>query len=312
MTVVSLTHRRELGLQKGIVAQALPEHFAANYPKLVAFLDAYYEYLETDNTRDFAKMISDLVYSHDMQGVNLDMLEYAMRTLTLGYDYSTTLSDARLKAQQFARFYRTKGSLYSIETFFRWLYGEDVTIEYGKDKVFYLNHVPSQIGPASLRYIKNDKLYQTFALLIKVGVPISSWRDPYKQFVHPAGMYFQAEVVTESEVDLGLGEMTTVILDSDTDIKIGEEATIGISTFSSITGLYPDGLDSDSDEDRVDFRTYVSDIDSATTISLLANQYATIADLVNPNSPTFDDQDSDGFAVDFSNSIETMDQDKFD
>ena len=313
---MSLSDRRDEILQKGVVAKALPEHFTRYYPNLIAFLDAYYEFMGEDNTHDFDKTISNIIKSHDFLGVDISLLDQLMASHTLGVNYSTALSDARIKAQLFGRWYRTKGSLYSLEVFFRWLYGEDVIVEYGKDKVFYLNHAPSQIGPLSLRFIKNDKLYQTFALLIKLGIPLSTWRDSYKELAHPAGMYFEGQVVIESAVDLGVGSMPVVILDSDAGTVRYEleGVTLTPTTFSNITGLYPDDSDSDADQQRVEFNKTVDDlVSTGLTLTDLNALYRDIEDVIDANSPSFDEEDSSPFvAVRLSNTIETMDEDVFD
>jgi len=306
--------RRDLSLYQGVVSRALPEHFATQYPKLIAFLDSYYEFMRTQEDNGFEETIANLIKNKDLKSGDLLQLEKAMAELTVGLDFSTSLTDPRLKAQLLARFYRTKGSLYSFELFFRWFFGEDVVVEYGKDKVFYLNHPPSQIGPASLRFIKNDKLYQTFALLIKVGVPVSQWRDNYKRFVHPAGFYFEGEVVIESSIDLDYRNMDVVQLDSDagTLTVTTTPSTVGISTFSSITGLIPDGSDQDADQERITFGRKVQDF-SALTITEMDAQYNTIEDAISANGPTFDEfDDGSDQTIDFSNTIETFDQNVFD
>ena len=305
--------RRAIGLHKGVVSGALPEHFSRDYPNLVAFLDAYYEWTKDhDNDHAFDEMITDLILSRDLLSSDMNQLEFAMSELSLGYDYSQSLTDPRIKAQLFANWYRTKGSKYSIETFFRWLYGQDATVEYGKESVFIVGE--SQIGPASLKYIKNDKLYQTFALLIKVGVPLSQWRDAYKTFAHPAGFYFQGEVILESQITLGYQYMDSVILDSDAGTLVLESipATLNIIPFTSVTGLYPDDADSDADAQRVEFNTTITSLSTLTVEQLHAN-YKDLEDVIDANSPTFDAID-DGYykSVKFSSTVETMDQDTFD
>lgn len=304
--------RRDIVLHKGVVSGALPEHFAQDYPNLVSFLDVYYEFMRDDSTHGFDQTISNLIKSRDILGADLLQLEKVMSELSLGFDFSTVLDDPRIKAQLFARWYRTKGSLYSIETFFRWLYGQDVAVEYGKNSVFIVGE--SNIGPQSLKYIKNDKLYQTFALLIKVGVPVSQWRETYKTFAHPAGFYFQGEVVIESSIDLDYQYMDQVQLDSDAGVLSVENtaATISITPFTSITGLYPDDADSDADAQRIEFNTTAASIESLTVEQLDAN-YRDMEDLIDANSPTFDAID-DGYykSVKFSSTVETMDQDIFD
>lgn len=304
--------RRDIRLHRSNVKAVLPEHFARDYPKLVSFLEAYYEFMREDDTHGFDETIHDLIKNRDVLSGDLLQLEKAMSDMTLGLDFSTVLSDARIKSQLFANWYRNKGNLYSIEQFFNWLYGESAVVEYGKNSVFIVSE--SKIGPASQKYIKNDKLYQTFAFLIKVGIPVSKWRDAYKTFAHPAGFYFQGEVVVESSIDLGYRLMPEVVLDDNAGTITVENsaAVVSFSALSSITGLYPDDADSDGDQQRVEFNTTVEGISGLTIEELHAN-YKDLEDVIDANSPTFDAID-DGYykSVKFSSTVETMDQDTFD
>lgn len=309
---MAFNSRRDLGLQRSLVSAALPEHFTTSYPKLVSFLDTYYGFMRTDDSHGFDTTIANLIKSKDLMGNDLISLENAMAELTNGIDYSNVISDPRLKSQLLANFYRSKGSLHSIELFFRWLYGQDVTVEYGKKSVFTVGE--SEIGPQSLKYIKNDELYQTFALLIKVGIPVSKWRDNYKRFAHPAGFYYQGEVVIESSIDLNYRTMPDVIKDGNAGTLTVENsvASIGITPFTSITGLYPDSLDADGDDERISFDRTIGSL-SALTIAEMDNVYNSIEDVIDANSPTFDEFDDGAVkAVRFSSTIETFDQDHFD
>lgn len=305
-------NRRDLQLHKSLVKGALPEHFQSNYPNLVKFLEYYYEFMRTEES--FDDIIGDIIKTRDLIGIDDEYFKFAMAELTLGQDYSESISDPRLKSQLLSRWYRSKGSLYSIELFFRWMYGIDATVEYGKKSVFILND--SKIGPQSLKYIKNDKLYQTFAILIKAGIPVSQWRDAYKQFAHPAGLYYQGEVVIESILNLNYGIMPLVVLDGNAGTIVVENGApvVGITTHSTITGLYNDSLDADGDKERLVLGTQLNDIEDL-SIEYLSTNYTTIENLLSPNSPTFDAFDlEDGVneSVRFSSTIETFDQDVFD
>jgi hypothetical protein len=302
--------RRDIKLHRSLVTGALPAHFATEYPNLVQFLEYYYEFMREE--QGFDDIIGDIVKAKDLLGTDDEFFKYAMTDLTTGIDYSSSISDPRLKAQLLASWYRSKGSIYSFEVFFRWLYGQNVVVEYGKDSVFIVGE--SLIGTESQKYIKNDKLYQTFALLLKVGVPVSKWRDNYKRFVHPAGFYFQGEVVIESSVNLDYRTMPEVILDGNAGTIAVENtaAFIDISGFSSITGIFPDSLDADGDAERISFNRTIESLENITIAQLEAN-YNSIEDVIDANSPTFDEFD-DGVikAVRFSSEIETFDQDHFD
>ena len=60
--------------------------------------------------------------------------------------------------------YRSKGTKYSIQQFFRTFFGIDPEIIYTKKNVFKVGETDSFIGDQSQRFLTNDKLYQTFAI----------------------------------------------------------------------------------------------------------------------------------------------------
>ena len=65
----------------------------------------------------------------------------------------------------------------------------------------------SRIGFDSQKFLTDDKLYQVFAILIKADIPVEAWREAYKLFVHPAGMYFGGEVLLETTGSINFGLM---------------------------------------------------------------------------------------------------------
>ena len=90
--------------------------------------------------------------------------------------------------------------------FFRMFFETDPVVEYTKERRLMIGPGPDSdklgedgiIGFEAQRFITNNKLYQTFAIAIRIGIPVSLWRDVYKLFVHPAGMYFEGEVLIET------------------------------------------------------------------------------------------------------------------
>jgi hypothetical protein len=303
-------HSRNIRLHKARVRQVLPEHYQSNYPKLIELLDLYYEFLSTHPEHNFDDIISEIILAHDLDLAGEKNTEYLSRDLTVGEDYSSAMTDFKTKGPLFVDWYRSKGSLYSIERFFRWMFNESVEVEYGKNSVFMLNEDSSKIGTTSQKYIKNDKLYQVFALLIKVGIPGIQWRDLYKRLCHPAGFYFQSYVILESIGNYYIRDMIGVVPPQADPLE--SSADVHIQSISGVFSYYP------SEPSGADVRVGQLSISaiSELEVSDVIHRTDSIAEFVGPNSPTFDSVD-DAVAEEWSpkmsdDRFETMDEERHD
>ena len=312
-------NRRELSLREYIVEDALPSYIVENFPKLVSFLKEYYEF---ENQQDSpARLIDELFKNRDISQVDLDLLAYIEDELLLGQSYFEGFSDKRAAAKYSNTLYQSKGTKFSIQQFFRTFFNIDPDIVYTKEQVFKVGE--SEIGPQSQRFLTDDKLYQTFAIQIKSGLPISEWRSVYKLFVHPAGMYLGSEVqlvnIATLDIDNQRGpgdlEIPTPVLQG--------IASVDIVARTSMTGLF-DMRTGDSAGDAPLYRvnlgsrsTYpnpggndINDLDDI-TLEEVNKLYSSIGEYLEPNSPTLDEDDSGAsFGFDIS-STETIDQDEF-
>ena len=193
--------RRLLNLREMQVENVLPEHFAQFYPKFIDLLKNYYEWQDQNDPNE---LLNHLFAVRDINETDITLLSFIEDEFLLGEAYFEGFGTEDFEKRAAANFsntlFRSKGTKFAIEWFFRSFYGLDADVIYPKENVFTLNNTSSQIGPDSLRYLTNDKLYQTFALLIRVGVPISKWRDIFKLFAHPAGMYLGAEVSIDNVI----------------------------------------------------------------------------------------------------------------
>jgi hypothetical protein len=302
-------NRRNINLTESKVKEVLPSHYLSEYPDLVKFLEYYYDFLDSDTTHGFDHTIQNLYKIRDLRSTELTFLNQVFYEIGQGLVSADFFVDPQLVANLLANFYRIKGSLYSAEGFFRAFYGEQPEIIYPKNSLFIVGQ--SQIGPESLRFIQNGALYQVLSILIRSGIPITKWRDIYKAFVHPAGFFLGGEVVIESFSDLNLILMPDIIADSAAGLFGIETITTAIPTsFSSITLIVPDEGDADSADERL-VTTTIREY-QLLTIEELDRIYNDIEELLDANSPTFDDDSALGNkAIKFSNSIETMDQDAF-
>ena len=307
--------RSNIGLHSYIVKDVLPEHFRADYPNLISFLEGYYEYLEGD---DDISIIKDLFAIRDIERADAAQLDQIFLEIATGASREY-FADPREVLRNFANFYRVKGTKYSAEGFFRAFFNTDIQIEYPRNNIFIVGE--SEIGVESLKYIINYGLYQIFSVLIKSSIPINEWRELYKKFVHPAGWFLGGEVQIEQTAVLwGLGEnpfidriMPNVIPDDDDDALTVE----GVATFDfgtslvEMIGLIQDGIDSGDGETAISFNAIV-DKYADFTVEQLEAAYGTVANTMHVNSPTFDDDSDPAFyptpLIRMDNNAETMDQ----
>lgn len=208
--------RRFINFRDAQVDHILPEHFAASYPKFISLLENYYDFQDQNNSTE---LLNHLFAARDVNETDITLLNFIEDELLLGESYflgfTTGGENKAVELRAAANFsnilFRSKGSKFAIEWFFRSFYGEEVEVLYPKENVFQVGVSDSLIGPDSLKYITDDKLYQTFALLIRVGIPISKWREVFKLFAHPAGMYLAGEVFLVDEVSPNLTTLTDIV-----------------------------------------------------------------------------------------------------
>lgn len=195
-------NRRELNLHMAEINNIVPAHFLSDYPKLIALLEAYYEFLIQENEPN--DRIQKLNRTRDVTEIDDSLLEFLEDELLLGKAYFQGWFNKREAAKFSNTLYRSKGSLYGIQQFFRAFYNIDVDVTYPREQILktqqsvknedgVLESTSLVIGPTGGR-ITNDKLYQELAILIKAGLNVTTWIDNYKLFAHPAGMYLEGTV----------------------------------------------------------------------------------------------------------------------
>jgi len=206
-------NRTLLNLQRSEIEKALPQHIRSEYPNIVQLFDAYYEWL--DSADNFGGMIHQLYRNRDATQVPDRLLEFLEDELLLGQSYFGGFQNKREAVKFSNLLYRSKGTKYSIQQFFRGFFGIDPTITYPKEQIFkvgpeidydldsinsggqQIKAEASRIGPESRKYITDDKLYQVMSILVRSSIPFEQWKDVYKLFVHPAGVYIAGEILLE-------------------------------------------------------------------------------------------------------------------
>lgn len=320
-------NRRELDVPDYKVKEVLPEFYRNTYPKLISLLDSYYEYEDDDDSP--TRYLNDLFKSRDITQTDLTLLSFIEDELLLGQSYFEGFQDKRAAAKYSNTLYRSKGTKYSIQQFFRTFFGIDPDVIYTKEQVFNVGLSDSKIGPESQRFLTDDKLYQTFALLIKAEKPFAEWKDTYKLFTHPAGMFVGAEIqIVSSVTDLMEADSSKpaapppIVVENTADIGFvrldGIDVNGGFPS-ADVTSIVDDPY-SDSDGVMSRINTYLNlEKFSDDSIRLIDRQYSSLRELQLAGSPTFDDSDlADDSAggtlkgMDMSNNFhfETLDQEK--
>ena len=315
--------RREISQITGReVNKVIPEHFKTDYPKLVSFLEQYYHFEDSDGSP--SRLVNDLFYTRDINQVDESLLTYIEDELLLGQSYFEGFADKRTAAKFSNNLYRSKGTKFSIEQFFRMFFEVDIDLEYTKEQVFKIGEAESEIGAESQKFITNAELFQQFALRITSELPFKKWQRPYKLFVHPAGMFIGSAVRLEGIVDNPLSAPISLV-----DSDLGQIDVVGATAFGfdevtqflpEITGIARDSGDSDGIFKRVIIDDSFFTSLQNTSLEDIQKQYSTLRAAELRTSPTFD-ADSNGagtatsnFEIDFSNdfSSETMDQERFE
>lgn len=247
--------RRFLNFRTAQVNNVLPEHFIEFYPKFINLLKTYYDWQEEYSSTE---LIAHLFATRDINETDITLLSYIEDELLLGEAYFEGFGETEAEKRAAANFssvlFRSKGSKFAIEWFFRSFYGLDAEVLYPKENVFIVGDTSSQLGADSLRFITNDKLYQTFALLIRVGIPISKWRDMYKLFAHPAGMYLGAEITINDAVTAAISPFGT----TDSDVVTTRIAPT-YSLLSLVDGANLDSVDEGKNVEWVFSATNIPD-----------------------------------------------------
>lgn len=296
------------------ITQVLPEFFQGEYPKLVSFLEKYYENTGEDDSVSLNEQIHNLFDIRNISLTELSSLDKLIGEISDGLESSSFYQSPRLMARLLAEMYRAKGTQISTEQFFKAFFNEDVEVSYPKKDIFILNDLPggSLIGPQSLKYIQDDKKYQIFSILLKSGISLSDYEKLYTKLIHPAGFYLAAETQTQSNAPLGLmaGEITDPLETPNYAILL-QTTQLG----THVAPIY--SLLTMEENDPVDLRTQqemdegtgiivssLETLDRYENVSLqqLSDDFGTVADWTGVRPATLDDQ-----GLDLSQEYETLD-----
>lgn len=117
---------------RALVKSRLPEFVKYEYPMFVAFMEAYYEWMDTPgNPRN--SLVNIPVYN-DVDKTPDEFVKYFKEQFLEGIP-DDILADKRLLVKHIKEFYRAKGSEKSYRLLFRILYNEDIDFYYPKTDI---------------------------------------------------------------------------------------------------------------------------------------------------------------------------------
>jgi hypothetical protein len=275
--------RRELDFTGNQIAEALPEWFREDNPKLITLFEKYYENLDSDG--HFGHQLHTIPTLRDIAQTAKTNITFIEDELLLGQNYVEGILDNRTGAELSNNFYRSKGTKFGIERFFKMFFGEVPEIIYGKDLVM---KVGNNIGPETGLRITDPTIYQFWGILIKSGISSSDWLELYKLFAHPAGMYVGAEVaISTANADISFDIMPLSIAEEEVAaqfVSFASASPFARQELSGIIGTTKKPYDSDGSTTggafRVDFdRVFASSFtDSAGNAVDLLAPFDTIVD----------------------------------
>lgn len=275
--------RRPVYTTENKIEDIVPSYMLEEYPRLIELLKAYYEFENSEyspsNNHDSIK------HARDITDTSEELLEFLEDELLLGKSYFGGFQNKRSAAKFSNNLYRSKGTLYSIQQFFKMFFNEPVEVVYTKESRFIVGE--SNIGFDDQKFITDNKLYQSYAILLKTGISVDVWREVYKTFVHPAGMYFAGQVQVET-----VGSLKSILnanmpdhIPADFNLSFESIATTNITAYGSYSAYV---ADTDAQVYRTDIPTSV-EMYSAYTVGEAEEFVWTIEDLISPSSPTMDD-----------------------
>ena len=308
MTHTLDTNRRDIPFFNSKVKDVLPEYAQAEFPNLITFLEKYYDFLDSEDAKAFDRLIHDIFLLKDASQTELKYLDFLLAEIGNGLTAATFFKQPRLMARLLGLFYQSKGTLVSAEGFFRGFFNQEALIEFPKKQTMTINDkdnnfLSHKIGAESQKFIQNDKRFQVFSILVKTGLSVSDYENLYKKFVHPAGFYFEGEVLLEDPATITPTALGTNPLESADELTIeGGGASISMLAIDEPMTATLSIADSTA---RVTLNDAISNY-SALTTTQLDDTYDNIKQIVSPNSFTFDDS-ADSIGPDTTLTIETMD-----
>jgi hypothetical protein len=238
-----------------LVSSQLPAFIQEDYTTFVAFLEAYYEYLETETILDFDE-ISNIDTTLD------SFVKYFKNELAL--NFPTTLIEDRFLLPKLKELYISKGSEASYKLLFKILYNKDIEVKYPATQMLRVSDgkwiqpvsvfasinigTPDSIVGRTVNIVSTDQTNQK-----KISVFIDSYKESTTVGVYEfsilsgfTGTFNIGDLLNYSDIFTGVIVATTTtlsIVQGGRNFKVGQTYdVIGSGTGSVIKVESVDGF----------------------------------------------------------------------
>lgn len=205
--------------REGITADtALPRNFRVTSERVMQLLKDYYEFMNIKGSPTHE--ISSIMASRDLDQADDVYLDQIRKEIAVAVP-SIASTNKQFLYKGITNYYKLRGSIDSIEIFFKVLLLDDVEIVYPFEKVLIpsdgrwdadaqiptFDEFGNQTGFKSGTflsnkgflsddiYIQDSYFYQKFSYVIRTGQNQERWGLTYAKLVHPAGFIFFSEIL---------------------------------------------------------------------------------------------------------------------
>jgi len=140
------------------VKRLLPEYISNNFPQFVLFLEKYYEWLESEDQAYGTTRKLETLFDVDSPKPD-ELFDIMVQPVLKDFPTSAAV-DRKFLFKHVSEFFRSKGSLESVETLFRILYNEEIRIYLPKEDIMkvssgnWVKRIAIEIG--NIRYSNGD------------------------------------------------------------------------------------------------------------------------------------------------------------
>ena len=154
-----------------LVTSILPDYVVSDHPTFVAFLKAYFEYLEQDGNARFAASTIDK--NIDVDQTLSEFLQYFKKQYLSSFPVQLESGmDERFILKKIKDYYQEKGSPRSIDLLFRILFGVSAEVELPREKLFVLSESDVDTRPeitlSNLKGIENTFDSESYSIKQRV------------------------------------------------------------------------------------------------------------------------------------------------
>ena len=188
------------------VTTIVPEHIQLEKPELMAFMEAYYDFL--DQPDQPGAFLKSLPAHRNLDLVGAEFLEMLQRELAVPIP-ENVVADKNKLYKNITDIYLSKGAEPSFKALFRLIFNDDIELFFPRVDILKPsdgkwdstnNRWKNDDGKLSVKkFIQDSRYYQSFSYVIKTGQTIDNWKDVVKKLLHPAGFAFFGEVTIFSE-----------------------------------------------------------------------------------------------------------------